>query len=105
MLESPVREAAIVYVNGKLAGSLWHPPYEFEITGMLHRGENTLRIVVANLAINQLAAQPLVDYSALVAKYGIRFQDQDMKTIEPLPSGILGPVRIVVRETLPPGGR
>jgi hypothetical protein len=95
MLESPVREAAIVYVNGERAGSVWHPPYEIEITGLLHGGSNTLRIEVANLAINELAAEPLPDYRALIAKYGNRFQDQDMKNIEALPSGILGPVRIV----------
>jgi hypothetical protein len=28
MLESPVREAAVVYVNGKPAGSVWRPPYK-----------------------------------------------------------------------------
>jgi hypothetical protein len=97
LLESPVREAAIVYVNGQRAGSVWHPPYEIEITGQLHAGENTLRIVVANLAINALAAQPPPDYRGLIAKYGDRFQDQDMKNIQPLPAGILGPVRIVGR--------
>jgi hypothetical protein len=97
LLESPVREVAIVYVNGKRAGSVWHPPYEVEITGMLHSGENTLRIEVANLAINALAAQPLPDYRGLIAKYGDRFQDQDMKNIQPLPAGILGTVRIVSR--------
>src|ERR1035437_5914389 len=30
MLESPVREAARVTVNGKPAGSVWHPPYELD---------------------------------------------------------------------------
>lgn len=97
MLESPVREAAIVYVNGQRAGSVWHPPYEIEVGGLLHAGENALRIVVANLAINALAAQPPPDYRALIAKYGNRFQDQDMKAVQPLPAGILGPVRIVAR--------
>ena len=97
LLESPVREAAVVYLNGQRAGSVWHPPYEIEITGQLHAGENTLRIVVANLALNALAAQPPPDYRALIAKYGDRFQDQDMKSVQPLPAGILGPVRIVAR--------
>jgi len=95
LLESPVREAAIVYINGQRAGSVWHPPYEIEITGLLHGGENSLRIVVANLALNALAAQPLPDYHALIAKYGDRFQDQDMKSVQAQPAGILGPVRIV----------
>ena len=97
MLESPVREAAIVYVNGQRAGAVWHPPYEVEVTGLIHGGENALRIVVANLAINALAAGPPPDYRALIAQYGDRFQDQDMKAIGPLPAGILGPVRIVAR--------
>ncbi len=97
LLESPVREAALVYVNEQRAGSVWHPPYEIEITGLLHAGENSLRIEVANLAINALAAQPLPDFSPLIAKYGDRFQDQDMKNMQPLPAGILGPVRIVAR--------
>ena len=97
LLESPVREAAIVYLNGKRAGSVWCSPYRLEITGLTHEGENTLRIVVANLAINALAAEPPPDYRALIAKYGDRFQDQDMKNLQPLPSGILGPVRIVAK--------
>jgi hypothetical protein len=33
----------------------------------------------------------------MISKYGDRFQDQDMKNIQPLPAGILGPVRIVAR--------
>ena len=97
MLESPVREAAVVYVNGKPAGSVWRPPYEVDVSGLLQAGENRLRVVVANLAINQLAAQPLPDYRALIAKYGERFQEQDMKGLEPLPSGLLGPVRLLAR--------
>jgi hypothetical protein len=92
-----VREAAIVYLNGKRVGSVWCSPYRLDITGLTHAGENTLRIVIANLAINALAAQSPPDYRALIAKYGDRFQDQDMKNIQPLPSGILGPVRIVAR--------
>ena len=27
-LDGPVREAAVVYVNGKRAGSVWCPPYQ-----------------------------------------------------------------------------
>jgi hypothetical protein len=97
MLESPVREAAIVEVNGKPAGSVWHPPYELDVTGLLHPGENTIRVVVANLAINELAHQPPADHRALIQKYGDRFQDQDMTNLQPLPSGLLGPVRLIAR--------
>ena len=97
MLESPVREAAEIYVNGRRAGSVWRPPYEVEVTSLVHAGDNTLRIVVANTAINELAKGPLPDYKALNAKYGERFQPQDMNNLQPLPSGLLGPVRLVAR--------
>jgi hypothetical protein len=96
-LESPVREAAVVYVNGKRAGSVWHPPYQVEITSLLRAGENSLRVVVANLAINGLAKGPLPDYKALTAKYGERFQAQDMNIVQPQPSGLLSPVRLVAK--------
>jgi hypothetical protein len=97
MLESPVRECAVVYVNDKPAGSVWRPPYEVDVTGLLHAGNNSIRVVVANLAINELAKGPLPDYRALIAKYGDRFQDQDMRNLEPLPSGMLGTVRLMAK--------
>ncbi len=58
MLESPVHEAAVVWVNGKRAGSVWRPPYEIDVTSLLKTGENSIRIVVANLALNELAGKP-----------------------------------------------
>jgi hypothetical protein len=97
MLESPVREAAQVYVNGKAAGAVWKAPFEVEVTGLLTPGENTLRVVVANLAINVLAKGPLPDYKALNAKYGEKFQAQDMQSVQVQPSGMLGPVTLVAR--------
>jgi len=97
MLESPVREAAVVTVNGKPAGSVWRPPYEVEVSGLLHAGQNTIRVVVANLAINEMAKGPLPDYKVLTAKYGERFQDQDVANLQPLPSGLLGPVRLMAK--------
>ena len=97
MLEGPVREAAVVYVNGKLAGSVWHPPYEVPVGNLLRSGKNTLRVDVANLAINQLSKGPLPDYRELNARFGERFQPQDMMNLKPLPSGLLGPVHLVPR--------
>jgi hypothetical protein len=94
LLESPVREAAVVYVNGRRAASVWRPPYQADVTHFLRAGQNTLRIVVGNLAINALAGQPPADYRALNQRYGERFQAQDMDNLQPLPSGLLGPVRL-----------
>jgi hypothetical protein len=95
LLDPPIREAAIVYVNGVRAGSLWHPPYRIDITPFAHRGKNRIEVRVFNTAINLLAGQPPRDYSALYAKYGKRFEPQDMENLQPVPSGILGPVRLI----------
>jgi hypothetical protein len=98
-LASPVREAAVVEANGQLAGSVWHPPYCVELTGLLHPGENTLRIVVGNVAINAMAARALPDYHLLESRYAQRFTPQDMQNLQPLPSGLLGPIRLVSRKS------
>jgi hypothetical protein len=96
-LEPPVREAAVVYVNDQKAGAVWRPPYRVEITPFIHTGRNTLRIEVANTAINEMAGQPRSSYRLLNLRYGARFEDQDMDHLEPVPSGLLGPVQILQR--------
>ncbi len=97
LLESPVRESAIVFVNGQRAGAVWHPPYEIDLTRYLHPGDNVLRIRVQNLALNEMAGQALPDYRLLNLRYGERFVPQDMQDVRPLPAGILGPVQLVTR--------
>jgi hypothetical protein len=52
---------------------------------------------VANLALNVLAKGPLPDYKELTAKYGEKFQAQDMQSVRSLPAGMLGPVTLVAR--------
>jgi alpha-L-rhamnosidase len=93
--DAPVRDAALVYVNGKLAGSVWHPPYRIDIGPLLHAGANELKIVVANTAINELAGRGAPDYRLLNLRYGEKFTPQDLDHLEPQPSGVLGPVRLV----------
>jgi hypothetical protein len=94
-LESPVREAATVYVNDRLAGYVWHPPYQLDLSRFLKLGANRLRIEVGNTAINSLAGASLPNYRLLRAKYGVEFEPQGMDHLEPLPSGILGPVTLI----------
>jgi hypothetical protein len=96
-LEGPVREAAQVYVNGRLAGSVWKPPYDVDVSGLLRAGANTIRVVVANLGINRLAGTSLPNYRLLNLRYGERFQEQDMRNVQPVPCGMLGPVTLVAR--------
>lgn len=100
-LESPVRDAAEVYVNDRRAGSVWHPPYLVDVTELLHPGENNIRVIVGNLAINKMAGSSLPDYRLLNSRYGERFTPQDMQNLEPLPSGMLGTIRLVARQAQP----
>jgi hypothetical protein len=93
-LDSPVREAAVVYLNGRRAGSVWAPPYSLDVTPFVRTGENSIRIVVGNLAINRMAGSPPPDYGPLHARFGRRFDPQDMENLQALPSGLLGPVRL-----------
>jgi len=99
-LEAPVREAAQVFVNGKLAGVVWHPPYRVDVTQFVHPGANELRIIVGNTAINALAGEPQPDYRLLWDRYGKLFEPQDMQNLHPLPSGMLGPVKLIESEPL-----
>ncbi len=95
LLESPVREAARVSINGSPAGAVWHSPYSLAIAPLLRPGSNTIQIEVGNLAINALAGRALPDYRLLKRRYGDRFSPQGLANIAPLPSGLLGPVRLV----------
>jgi len=95
LLDPPIREAAIVFVNGQRIGSLWHPPYRIDISKYVKSGENKIEVHVYNTAINLLAGQPPRDYTALRAKYGRRFDPQDMDNLKPIPSGLFGPIRLV----------
>ncbi len=97
-LDAPIRDAAVVYVNDRRAGSVWCPPYSLDITGLVKPGANRLRIVVANVALNHMAGRALPDYRLLNLRYGVRFEPQDMDKVKPMPSGLLGPVRLVAAE-------
>jgi hypothetical protein len=96
-LETPVRDAAILYINDKRVGSVWSPPYAIDVTGQFRRGQNKIRIEVANLAVNYMASIkfPNYNYAGVTQKYGNRFQPQNLDQIQPLPSGLLGPIRLI----------
>ncbi len=94
-LESPVREAAQVFVNDQLSGYVWHPPYRLELSPFVKSGKNELRIEVGNTAINQLAGESIPNYRLLYDRFGKLFEPQDMQNLSPLPSGITGRLTLV----------
>ena len=99
--QPPIGDAAVVFVNGRRAGSMWCPPYSVDVTGLLKPGANRIQVQVANRAVNYMAdtaRHPLPDYAALNASPtygGNRFQAQDMNRIQTMPSGLLGTVQLV----------
>ena len=89
-----VRDAAVVFVNGRRAGSIWEPPYALDIAPLLQIGPNRLEIRVYNTLANRVLGLPDPDLRALRAAYGNRFPDPQEKRImrEPTPAGITGTV-------------
>ena len=100
-LEAPVREAAVVYINERRAGSVWAPPYAVDVTGQLRPGENGIRIEVANLAVNYMVAHGYPNYNlqGVRQQFGNRFDPQDLNRLQTLPSGLLGPIELVAART------
>jgi hypothetical protein len=93
----PIREAALVTVNGEDAGALWHPPYRLDVTQLIRPGRNHVEIHVYNTALNAWSALPPHNFKPLIAKYGDRFQMQDMDKVKPISSGLLGPVYLMTQ--------
>jgi hypothetical protein len=100
---APVCEAAVVYINNERIGSLWMPPFSLDVTGKLKAGDNNLRIEVANLALNYMAAHlyPNYDLAAVRQAFGNRFDPQDLNNLRALPSGLLGPIQLIARAKTP----
>ncbi len=78
-----------------MAGVVWTPPAEIEITEWLKADTNSLRITVANLPLNRFLGAPEEDLKPLRAAFGNRFPaPTETQTAQPAPSGLIGPVSI-----------
>jgi hypothetical protein len=91
-----VKELASVKINGKMLGTAWKAPYRLDITGTLHAGANSLEISVTNLWVNRLIG----DVQPGATKKYTFTTSAPYKADDPLlPSGLLGPVRLVAETT------
>jgi hypothetical protein len=100
----PVREVAVVSVNGTECGTLWAPPYVLDLSEHLQPGTNELAVTVYNTAANALAADTamhrLADESS--ARYGRRFRMQDLDlALEAVASGLLAVPHLTVAAAAP----
>ncbi len=90
-----LRELARVLVNGADAGILWHAPFVTgDISGLLHPGENTLTVRVANTWVNRMIGDKQPGVTEKVTRVTRFYEASDPL----LPSGLFGPVRIVWSE-------
>jgi hypothetical protein len=89
-----VKNLAVVTLNGRELGEVWHAPYRVEATSALKPGPNEIKIEVVNAWVNRLIG----DQQPGAAK--ITFADvKPYKADSPLlPSGLLGPVTVLQQE-------
>ena len=97
-----VREIARVRLNGRDLGVKFMPPYDFVIPeGVLKEKGNELEVEVTNLGANRLRWNDLnkVDwkYFTDINMVDINYKKFDASQWKPLPSGLLGPVRLLSR--------
>ena len=86
-----VKNLAEVSVNGKSLGEVWHTPFRVDATSALKPGANQVTVKVTNAWVNRLIG----DQQPGATKY--TYADvKPYKADSPLlPSGLLGPVRVV----------
>ena len=104
-----VADVARVKINGKNVATLWHAPFECDITGFVSKGENTISIEIANRWPNRMIGDAKLAKSSDVGvpKWITQKRPNDTDRIsfaltkkmwsaseEPLESGLLGPVEI-----------
>jgi hypothetical protein len=90
-----VKDVAEVRLNRKKVGIAWTRPYRVEITSAVHAGENNLEIDVVNLWPNRMIGDGLLPPEKRFTLTNIPiYYEHRPQTL--LPSGLLGPVTVLV---------
>ena len=87
-----VRELAEVRVNGKSCGIVWAPPFHVNLRETLKPGVNNLEVEVVNFWPNRVIGDAVLPPKDQFTKTNIRKLTKDTGL---MPSGLLGPVRIL----------
>lgn len=90
-----VGDLAEVRVNGKLAGTVWAPPYQLNITPLLHVGRNHITVAVTNEFSNRILGDKLLPEKDRVLGGAADQRAMFGSPTSPLPSGLLGVVRLL----------
>jgi len=89
-----VANVARVTINGRVAGYAWKAPYRIDITSAVRPGSNMIEIEVANLWPNRLIGDRQPDAGPGRAEAAFDPFEADSPL---LPSGLLGPVRLLLK--------
>jgi len=87
-----VRNLAAVTVNGNKVATVWHAPYRIDITESLRPGKNAVSIKVINAWVNRMIGDQQTDAPTKYTFSTIKPYRADTPL---LPSGLLGPVRLL----------
>jgi hypothetical protein len=91
-----VKNLAEVIVNGKSLGIVWHAPFRVDATAALRPGANEVTIKVTNAWVNRMIGD---EQTGTTTKYTFA----DVKPYDArsplLPSGLIGPVKVVREAT------
>ncbi|MBS1859572.1 MAG: discoidin domain-containing protein [Acidobacteria bacterium] len=87
-----VKNLAEVTVNGKSAGVAWHAPFRVDVTGALKPGANTVEVKVVNLWVNRIVGDLQPGQTRKYTWTAMQYYRADSPL---LPSGLLGPVRVI----------
>lgn len=88
-----VYEIAAVRLNGKNLGAVWTAPWQVEMTGVVRAKGNRLEIEVANLWTNRLVGDVALTPEERLTVTNVTSYKKDSPL---LPSGLMGPVRILI---------
>ncbi len=87
-----VKNLAEVIVNGKSLGIVWKKPFRVDISSAIKPGANKLEIKVTNLWVNRLIGDAQPNVTNKITYTTMPFYKADSPL---LPSGLLGPVKII----------
>ena len=89
-----ISKIAEVWLNGKSLGITWTMPYRFDITGLLKKGDNELKIEVINVWSNRIVGDAIrgekfTETNLPTGSGGIKWAETELVI-----SGLLGPVTL-----------
>jgi hypothetical protein len=87
-----VKNIAEVKVNGKVLDVVWKRPFRVDISNALRAGDNLIEIKVTNLWVNRLIGDQQSGVTEKITYTTMPFYQANSPL---LPSGLLGPVKIV----------